>query len=195
MKAIPSIAILVSALIITNLSYAQNEGEGAFGAASLKITKMLGQNAAILGGRFGWVIDSQFVLGGGVYALVGGVNANFTDPVSREEVKLNFNYGGLQLEYIFLSQSIVHGTIDLLIAGAGTYYSIPDQSKAHTSYFTQSFTVYEPEINIEFNLTKWLHLDASGSYRIVTGFDNFQNIDANDIAGLSGALTFKLGSY
>ena len=195
MKIFLPVIILLSSLIINNSSRAQAADNSAFGAASLKITKMLGQNSAILGGRFGWIIDNHFVLGGGVYALVGGVNANFTDPVSNEEVQLNFNYGGLQLEYVFFPQSAVHVSADLLIAGAGTYYSVPDQSKQHTSYFTQSFTVYEPELNLESDLLTWLHLDLSGSYRIVKGFDEFQNITANDIEGFSGAITFKFGSY
>jgi hypothetical protein len=190
--------ILVITLSLIRYTYAQepDPGNGAFGATSIKVTKMLGQSAAILGGRFGWVLDDQFVLGGGVYALAGGVNANFIDPVSGEEVRMNFNYGGLQLEYIFLAQDVVHASIDVLISGAGTYYSVPDQSKPHTSYFTQSFTIYEPEINLEFTLLNWLHLDASGSYRFVTGFDNnFENITANDIQGFSGILTFRFGSY
>jgi hypothetical protein len=187
---------LAATLILFNYTYAQDPGNGAFGAASIKMTKMLGQNAAILGGKFGWVLDDQFVLGGGVYALMGGVNANFSDPVSGEQVRLNFNYGGLQLEYILLADEKVHASVDVLIAGAGNYYSVPDQSKPHTSYFTQSFTIYEPEINLEFTLLNWLHLDAAGSYRFVTGLDNnFENISANDIKGFSGAFTFKFGSY
>ena len=175
--------------------YAQDTNNGAFGSVSIKTTKILGQSASILGGRFGWIIDDQFVLGGGVYALVGGVNAGFFDPVSAEEVKLNFNYGGLQLEYIILARKTVHASVDVLIAGAGAYYSVPDQSKSHSSYFTQNFTVYEPEINIEFNLLDWLHLDAASSYRIVTGFNNFQNINSNNLSGFCGVLTFKFGSY
>ena len=195
---IPGVLLLIFVWSISFVpsSFAQKNIYGTFGAPEIKFTKLLDQNAAILGGRWGWVINKQFVLGAGVYALVGGVNTNVIDPISNEQVAVNFNYGGLELEYILLAEKVVHGSIDLLIAGAGTYFSVPDQSKPHTSYYTQSFTLYEPQLNLEFNIFKWLHLTSGVSYRIITGFENYlPGITALNLEGLSGTLTFKFGSY
>lgn len=184
---------LITMISLLNCTYGQESGNDAFGAVSIKLTKMLGKSETLLGGRFGWVIDNQFVLGGGVYALVGGINTNFNDPNFSEGIQVNFNYGGLQLEYILLAKYNVHASFDILIAGAGLYYSY--QNKPNSAFSSQSFTIYEPELNLEFNLLTWLHLDASCSYKLVTGLDNYGNITPNDVRGISGVLTFKFGSY
>ena len=196
--------ILSSTLIILisfqSISFAQKNEYGAFGAATLKISRIYGQSAILTGGRFGWVIDSSIVLGGGVYALASSVKTNITDPVSGQQVMLGFNCGGIELEYIFFPSSKVHASLGMFFAGAGTTYGISNKGGPHTSYFSQNLLLWEPQVNIEFNIVYWLHLDTGISYRICTtpgtlSFYNPGGISLKDLEGLSALVSFKFGSF
>ncbi|MHB8579517.1 MAG: hypothetical protein ACYDA4_06615 [Ignavibacteriaceae bacterium] len=195
MKTFILFTFLIIQFCFLNFTYAQKDNFGAFGAPELKFTRIVDQNALIVGGRFGWVIDSQFVLGGGIYALASIVNLNLYDPVSGEKLQLGFNCGGLEFEYIFFSEEKVHASVDMLCAGAGVTYSVPDKSKPHSSYFSQNLLVWEPQLNLEINVVKWLHIDAGASYRLVSSFQSYYGLMDKNLEGLTGVITFKIGSY
>jgi hypothetical protein len=52
---------------------------GGFGGPVLKVTSINGENAVMIGGRGGWIINHSLVLGGGGYGLVTEVKAKTTD--------------------------------------------------------------------------------------------------------------------
>ncbi len=190
---------IVFIIMVVNLSFnfemsAQGNGS-AFGAPVIKVSSMAGQNAVLLGGRFGWLVNNNIVLGFGIYGLSNNVKSNMVDPVSGQDVLLGFNCGGIELEYIIDTGIPVNFSIDMLCAGAGVTYSVPDKSVAHTSYFSQNLLLWEPQFNAEFKIAGWFHLDAGISYRIITSFKNYYQIGPDDIKGMSALLTFKFGSY
>ncbi len=200
MKTFLSISILLSTLLLSSSTNAQDASYGAFGEASLKISRMSGQNVILTGGRFGWVIDSSIVLGGGIYALASNVKTNIIDPVSGQQVMLGFTCGGVELEYIFFPESRIHASVEMLFAGAGTTYGISNKSVQHTSYYSQNLLLWEPQINVEVNLIYWLHFDAGVSYRICTtpgtlSFYDTGGISLKDLEGYSAIISFKLGSF
>ncbi len=169
---------------------------GAFGAPSIRYTSISDQGALILGGKFGLVINKSIVLGGGFYGLASGVKTNFIDVPSGQHVMMNLNYGGLEIEYILFPGSIIHGSLEILLAGGGLYFAVSDKSVPHNSYSKYDLLVYEPSFNIEFNASNWLHIDGNVSYRIITSYDFVAyGISKEDLTGISVGLIFKLGSY
>jgi hypothetical protein len=180
--------------------FSQQLDGGAFGAPVVKFSSIAGQNAILAGGGFGWVIDSSIVLGGGIYALESRVKTNIVDPISGQDVLLGFNCGGIELEYIFFPRNYIHASIDMFIAGAGTTYGVSNKSVPHSSYFSQNLLLVEPQVNIEFNIVDWLHIDTGVSYRICIppGTDSFYDtggIGLHDLQGLSVLFTFKFGEF
>ena len=188
-----SVALLL--LLITSGSSAQGFESSAFGAPVIRYTSLIGQNSIILGGKFGWVINKSIVLGGGFYGLASEVRTNYKDALSGQSLALGFNFGGLEFEYIFLPGSAVHGSIGMLFAGGGLYFSVPDKSVPHNSYFSQDLLVWEPSLNIEFNTLSWLHTDLNFSYRIISSFRENYGIAKKDLTGPSVGIIFKLGAY
>ena len=189
----------VSVVLFAKPIFSQQIDGGAFGAPVVKFSSIAGQNAILAGGRFGWVIDSSIVLGGGIYGLVSKVKAG-VDPVSGQNVLLGFNCGGIELEYIFFSESGIHASVDMFFAGAGTTYGVLDKSVPHTSYFSQNLLLFEPQVNLEFNVVEWLHIDTGVSYRLSSkpGTEQFSDtggISLNDLKGLSVLFTFKFGEF
>jgi len=186
---------LVGIVLCSNPLFSQQNDGSAFGAPVIKFTSIGGQNATLVGGRFGWVIDESIVLGGGFYGLTSKVKTNVIDPVSGQDVLLGFNCGGLELEYIFFSDSKIHASLDMFFAGGGLTYSVHDKSVAHTNYYSQDLLLWEPQANVEFEITDWFHLDAGVSYRIITSYDIVYGISKDDLKGISALLTFKFGRY
>lgn len=186
---------LISALIYCSVTSAQSFSSGAFGAASLELTSVSSQTGIITGGRFGWIINKSIVIGGGYYALLNSIHANYKDQVSGDAPLLGFNYGGLQLEYVFFPDDRFHFSIDMLLAGGGLYFSFADDKKPHDNYFSQDLLVWEPSLNLEANTTDWLHIDLNFSYRFISSFDESYGLTKDDLKGFSAGLTFKFGSY
>jgi|YelNatPaOPRAMG01_1025707.scaffolds.fasta_scaffold00220_44 hypothetical protein len=192
-------SFICTALMVKSIFSQQLDG-GAFGAPVAKFGSIAGQSAIFAGGRFGWVIDSSIVLGGGIYALTSRVKTNITDPISGQNVMLGFNCGGVELEYIFFARSNVHFSVDMLFAGAGTTYSVINKDVSHSNYFSQNLLLWEPQLNIEFNVLYWFHIDTGVSFRICTspGTETFYHtggISLKDLSGASGLVTFKFGSF
>jgi len=202
MKSITKTFLLLffGIVFISKSFYAQENSNGAFGAPVIKFSSIAGQNATLVGGRFGWVIDSNFVLGGGIYSLVNDVKTNNVDPVSGQDVLLGFNCGGVELEYIFFPGNYIHASVDMFFAGAGTTYGVSNKNVPHTSYYSQNLLLWEPQVNIEFNIVDWFHIDTGVSYRICAKpgtleFSNDGGISLQNLSGLSVLCTFKFGKF
>ena len=194
MKRILFPAILIF-LIFNSKIFSQSFESSAFGAPVFMYTSIAGQRSLIVGGRFGWIINKRIVLGGGFYGLASRVRTDYKDVPSGQNVMLGFNYGGLELEYIFFPESFIHGSVNMLLAGGGAYFSVENTNVLHGSYFSQDLLLWEPSINIEFNVMYWLHTDLTFSYRIITSYPENYGINSGDLAGPSFGLAFKFGKY
>lgn len=195
MKFFSGTLLIFFAIIFFNTTNAQSNSYGAFGAVSFKYSSIANQNAAFVGGRFGWIINNRIVLGGGYYALLGSKISNYIDHLNGGSPSFNFNYGGLELEYIFLSEKPLHFSISMLFAGGGLYFNPPSISLPHENYFSQDLLVWEPALNIEANSVKWLHIDLSLSYRLISSLQDTYGITKADLKGFAVGIIFKLGSY
>jgi len=92
---------------------------GGFGGPVLKVTNINGENAVMVGGRGGWIINHSFVLGGGGYGLVTDVKAKTTDLLHQY---IEMGYGGVELEYIASSDDLLHFSVGLLVGAGGIGY-------------------------------------------------------------------------
>lgn len=195
MKSLVLGILISTVLLYSPFSFSQHFESDAFGAPVFKFTSLKGQGALIIGGRGGWMINKSIVLGGGLYALVSNVKSGIVDPKSNQDVLMGLNYGGLEFEYIFLSEAFVHASLDMLFAGGGVTFSVPNKNIPHTNYFSQDLLVWEPEVNLELKIVKWFHLAAGVSYRIITSYGVNYGVSKDDLKGLNGVLTFKFGTY
>ena len=165
---------------------------GGFGAPVVKFTSINGDFAILVGGRGGWIINHTFVIGGGGYGLVSDIDPDFTTLIGRPG-KLNFGYGGFEMEYINNSHEVVHFTLYSLL-GAGSV-SLRDKDFDFTVDFeSDEFFVGELAGNIEVNITSFFRLNAGLGYRFVSGVD-YADLEDSVLGGVYGQLTFKFGSF
>ena len=164
---------------------------GGFGGPVLKVTSINGENAVMVGGRGGWIINHTFVLGGGGYGLVTEVKAK-TPDAPRQFMEMG--YGGLEIEYITASNDLLHLSLGLLVGGGGVGYKYGDNNDYMGSHDKKSFFILEPCVNANLNVTRSFRIAAGVSYRYVSGLKS--NVTTNaDLSGPSAVLTFKFGSF
>ena len=109
---------------------------GGFGGPVLKVTSINGENAVMVGGCGGWIINHSFVLGGGGYGLVTDVHAKATDSIHQN---IEMGYGGLELEYIPSSNDLFHLSVGLLVGAGGIGYRHGDNDAFYVSHKNNSW--------------------------------------------------------
>ncbi|MCX5868785.1 MAG: hypothetical protein NT009_15125 [Proteobacteria bacterium] len=163
---------------------------GGFGGPVVKFTTFDFEPGVVVGGRGGWIIDHKLVIGGGGYGLTKNLNKD--DGNYSDESQLSFGYGGFELEYIFGSDKLVHGSIYTLIGG-GSLTLMGNENDNHMVESNEYF-VFEPDLNLELNVAKFFRIGLGLGYRVVAG-DEFHGYDYLGLSGVTGTLTFKFGKF
>lgn len=177
---------------------------GGYGAAETKFSTVNSQMALLIGGRGGVIINHSFTLGIAGYGLVTShriENYKVSDPYWTDSIPyLRVGYGGLHLGLAIEPSRLVHITGGLLIGAGGAAYT-REYSYNHwgndyniKSYNSSAFFVLEPQIGVELNLTNFMRIEASGTYRYVSGLD-LPATKNGDIGGPSGTLSIKFGKF
>lgn len=168
---------------------------GGYGAVVVKFTSINNQFALLVGGRGGWIINHAFVLGFAGYGLANDVPSYVVGPFGERYV--DFGYGGLDLEYVFNSDRLIHLSLHALIGGGGVRYRHGMDSDSwdpgsHRSY--DGVFVLEPGMNLDLNVIRWFRLSAGASFRFVRGTTS--GVSSNkDLSGPSAQLTFRFGEF
>ncbi len=186
---------IIFAILALGKSNAQGFESGAFGAPVIKYTSIINQSALIIGGKWGWVINKRFVIGTGFYSLVTGINTHYVDPQNEQTVMFKIIYGGLEFEFLALKDSKFNVTIDILLAGGGQEFYAENNNNTKTNFGTSDFLAWEPQIDFEYELYDWLHIDAGLGYRMISNFNKLYNISESDLEGTVFLLNFKFGEY
>ena len=139
-----------SALMAQQRSLAGDARFGFFVAPVLIVTSISDQVEAMAGVRGAVILGGWFSIGIGAYTLI----SDFQVDVDGSMENLNFTFGGLEQDIIFLSDSLVHGVFRLLI-GAGSA-SLGDVVSA------DRFFVGEIGGDAELNITNWMRLSVGG---------------------------------
>jgi len=141
---------------------------GGYGAFNVGYTNIDGKSAIQMGMRGAWVIDHHIALG-----LAG--NGFFNNLSKTEDLNgyyLAGGYGGFYFEPIIAPNSSVHVSFPILIGGGGVS-TIPqnylDGDFNDFVYNYDFYFVFEPGVEIEFNLARFFRLGVGASYRLTNG--------------------------
>ncbi len=184
--------LIISLSVFSNLVPAQSCENGAFGAPVLKLTKIAGSTGIIAGGRAGWIINKRFVLGAGYYILANDVSSDYLVQPDNQNLLIDFNYGGLEFEYLILYESTYNFSISMLFGSGGLNFYLKDKN---TKFSNRNLLVWEPQLSFELKINDWLHADAGISYRMISSYLDVYDVTREDLQGITGTLTFKLGEY
>ena len=163
---------------------------GGFGGPVFKMGNIYHESALLIGGRGGWIINHQYVLGAGGYALVNEI------PSKRW---LNYNmdlgYGGIELTYIQHPDKLTHLSFMILLGGGSVGFTEKGREQWDESQDYATFYIAEPEVNLILNVTQFFRLGIGGSYRFVKGIQGENEITSNDLSGPTLVITLKFGTF
>jgi hypothetical protein len=171
--------------------------KGGFGGPVVKFTRVNDQNALMIGGRGGWIINHSIILGGGAYGVVTEVDAAAGILPSEGPLDIEFGYGGFEIEYVNNPKSLVHYSIYALIGGGAANFvkDVGSVSESNEQVGETDFMfVFEPAVNAELNITTWFRLNAGLSYRLTSGA-NQEGLSDSDFSGITATITFKFGRF
>lgn len=183
--------------------FSSNKGFGAYVGLNSKVSSFNSQTSLLTGAEFNFVIAHKLNLGVEAYGLVNPVKSHNVNNNDSSSTYLNIGYGGIHIEPVFFSSKLVHFSLPLMLGVGGIaetkksymdeyYYDneFEDDDLLHTDFFL----VAEPGALLEVNVFKFMRLGAGVSYRFVSGVD-LKNQSNNDLQGLSGNLSLRLGWF
>lgn len=199
MKSIIAAAII---LMLSFSAYGQEETlfsgdieSGGYGGVEVKFGEINGEWEVFVGGRGGWIVNHQFVLGGAGYGMAteGETRPGSITPYFNELFEMG--YGGVLLAYINNSHKLIHLTIETLIGAGGiSHYNDEGNNPFNDEFDGDAFFIIEPGVNFELNITRMVRFAAGASYRITSGVE-YLDLEDGDITGPAINLMLKLGKF
>ena len=212
MKTITLLMILLLAASITqaqDTDYYNNDiqtifsgrrNNGGYGAISFGYSKIDNSDAFVGGVRGGFIFDHKFAIGLAGYGFINNLDDHhYHDPI-KDDYYLAGGYGGLLLEPIIAGKSPVHVSVPVILGIGGVsqidgYWDWDWDDEGHYHEIGSDLIfVFEPGIDLEFNLARHFRLAASASYRLTSDIELYAT-DADALRGFQFGLTFKFGKF
>jgi len=176
--------------------FSKHRGNGGYGALSFSYTEIDNKDAFLMGARGSWIIDHSFAIGLGGCGFINDVN--YHGWLNNDlDNNLAGGYGGLYLEPILAPRLPVHISFPVLL-GVGGISNIPDHKNWEDWVFDDSnsdvYLVFEPSVELEFNMTRHMRLAGSIGYRFTSDID-IENTDPDILKGTNIGLVFKFGKF
>ena len=172
-------------------------GFGGFGLNYTEISSCESLGATIQGG----VILNHW--------LAGGIQANtffsinpLKDKLTDQDANMLGVYGGLFASPIVYSNSLVHFTVPIFVGYGGLYYELYDLTNSVSQIEdSDQFWVFEPGIELEINILRFLRLAVGGYYRcsskIKLAYKNGSDpiLPDNVLNGFSVGVKLRFGKF
>ncbi|MCX6153653.1 MAG: hypothetical protein NT007_05805 [Candidatus Kapabacteria bacterium] len=188
-----------------------------FGGVHFKYSSVDKQGSLLPGARGGLLIDNTLGIGLAGYTTFPFQDITYKDLKDSSFTRSrNFSYGGLFLEYIAYPHKLLHFTANLIL-GAGAFnvnnFNNSNMMNRHNNwgdtintynnsqYPRALYFIAEPEITAELNVSKYVKVGLSVSYRFVSNvyandvFNHNQNLKDMKLGGLSSGLYFNFGCF
>lgn len=176
----------------------QSIDHGGYGAISFGYTNIDDKDALQVSLRGAWLINHKIALG---FAGYGFAN-NLQKTSNKDDYYLAGGYGGFYFEPIFFSNYPVHVSFPIIIGGGGistipkNYWDI-DYDDFYYDY--DAFFVFEPGVELEFNMVEFFRIGLGASYRFTNGvllnYPLGKDIPTDVLNTFNVYLNFKFGKF
>jgi hypothetical protein len=181
---------------------------GGYGAINVEYGQIDGQDAVLVGGRGGWIINHRLTLGlaGKGIATSQPFDYPQSNPDYEDKLYLNGGYGGLLIEPIIYPFSPIHVSFPIIIGAGGAAYGIQYKysNDWEGTYWetieASAFFICEPGVEINLNLVKFMRLSFGAYYRVTAGLTMTDPISGesapkNLMDGFSTGISLKFGKF
>ena len=134
-------------------------GIGGFGGVTIGYAPIAGDAGLVIGGEGALMLGHRFSIGGAGFGLVNDISR---DSVSGDRSRIGLGFGGILVRYHLVHDYPVYPTLGALIGFGGL--SFDDNGG-------DAVMIIEPNVAIYMNITHWIRLGVSISYRFLNGVD------------------------
>jgi hypothetical protein len=162
---------------------------GGFGGLNVRYTRVLGADSVWVGGEGALLLNHALSVGAG-----GGGIANEINPTGK--TRLDFGYGGLIVRYHFFSSEVVNFAVGGLVGAGGIAVHDRNDNPDDIDWekIGESVFVFEPELGLYLNMTRWMRVGITGGYRFVSGVDK-NDLSETDVRGAAGGGSVQFGWF
>ena len=160
---------------------------GGYGSFSIGYSNIDSKDALQLGGRVAWIANHRIALGLAGFGFVNSIQKNYNADYDPSNYFIAGGYGGIFVEPIIMPNSPVHVSFPILFGAGGASAVEADNwdnssyNNHNTQYYdSDAFLVFEPGIDIEFNIVKFFRIAINTSYRFTNGINlRYKYLDNN----------------
>jgi hypothetical protein len=171
---------------------------GGYGSLDVAYTRMFGQDGALVGVQGALLLDHRIHLGLAGYGWTNPQTG--PDDIFGNTRRFQTGYLGGTFRYSFLQNSPVYLTVGALIGGGGVVLA-PDRHDDRDDdrndidrEDVDVFAVFQPDVAVHANVTRWLRLGLTAGYRFTAGVDRF-GFDEDDVNGLVAGGHLQFGRF
>ncbi len=175
----------------------KNVVHGVYLGLSTYFGEIEGEDTYIGGLKVAYVADRQFEVG--FMANILYSEQNIFNPRTNNNDDIVAVYGGLHLEPILFGKNRVSLSFPILIGGGGVGYVdhnavVNDENVDLDDDDIDAVFVLEPGMNVLFNISRYVQLEAGFRYRMSSRIELAQS-PVDRLNGFSGGIGVKLGVF
>jgi len=159
-----------------------------YGALETKFTQLNGKESVLVGGHGGVIFNSYFYFGVGAYGLVTTQNIGLS--ATDEPLDMQMGYTGLMMAMNIMPKKVIHFSIPVFI-GAGNIAIEKDDALLENS----PFLLFEPSLQLEINVVRFMKVGFGGGYRLVQGTSLNSGIEDADLSAWTGNFSVVFGKF
>ena len=180
---------------------------GGWGAPTFSYTRILDQDAMLIGLRGGWIINHRLTIGIAGSGLVSDVENPAHDALLAEQGMdlkrksiFRTGYGGILIEPVIAYSKPIHVSLPILIGAGGYGYStfydhdVIEERPNHIHDDFHSYFVLQPGIDLELNIIPLLRLGIGASYRYTTDLEA-AGTPEDGMRGMNATFSIKVGKF
>jgi len=170
---------------------------GGYGALTFSYGQIDGKDAFMAGFKGGWLIDHHFTFGLAGNGFIN--NMEFQHINAGNSINLVGGYGGFLFEPILWPFSSVHLAFPVVVGAGGLAYLEFDDTWAYQNqdpvvWDEEAFFIFEPGVEIEMNVAKFMRIALGGSYKLTSKL-NLLKTEPDALQGFSANLSLKFGKF
>jgi hypothetical protein len=169
---------------------------GGYGGLDVAYTRMFGRDGVMVGGQGAVLIDHRLAIGLAGYGWSNPLDGP-TSPTGDAQ-RFETGYGGFTAHYSFyFDQLPVYFTLGALV-GAGAI-DLTDEDHSDVGGFQDRpgedvFAIVQPDVAVHANLTRWMRVGLTASYRLTSGVDHL-GFKESDVNGVMVGGQIQFGSF
>jgi hypothetical protein len=159
---------------------------GGYGGVGVSYTHMLHRDGALVDFSGAVVLEHRLALGLAGYVFSRTPSGPNLGPLPREYTTA---YGGFVIRYALYTDNLpVYGSIGALIGGGAIGLvedfdrEYNDDYHSHYDGDWHGYFVFQPDVALHANATRWLRFSVFGGYRVATAVHEF-NYDSTAVSG------------